>query len=107
MLGAQIPLTMIRMAGTRKRSTPSAYRSQFIDRLRSLRVTSGLTTAEVAEALDVRKDTYERWESRTLMPHHLLVPFCEAVGGDLWFLLTGSPFSLGRSLARPPSARLA
>lgn len=97
--------TIFSMVGARKPSTPSAYRKQFIDRLRSLRVASGLTPEEIADRLGVRMDTYQRWEKRTLIPHHLIIPFCDATHADPYLLLTGSPFQLGRVLPFPKSAR--
>lgn len=96
--------TISYMVGARKPSTPATYRKQFIDRLRSLRIASGLTPEEIAERLDVRMDTYQRWEKRTLIPHHLIIPFCDATHADPYLLLTGSPFQLGRVLPFPKSA---
>lgn len=90
------------MTVRRRPSTPKQYRDAFIKRTRALRIASGKPPAEVAEALGVKLDTYGKWETRTLLPHQLLMPFCEATGSDPWVLLTGRPFSLGRSL--PPTA---
>lgn len=99
-------LTMWGVSLRRRPSTPAQYRAAFIKRTRALRVASGRQPAEVAEALGVKLDTYGKWEPRTLLPHHLLMPFCEATGSDPWVLLTGRPFSLGRSLP-PTTDRLA
>jgi hypothetical protein len=96
--------TIYHMVGARKPSTPATYRKQFIDRLRSLRVASGLTPDEIAQRLGVRMDTYQRWEKRTLIPHHLIMPFCDATQADPYLLLTGSPFQLGRVLPFPKNA---
>lgn len=90
----------------RRPSTPAQYRKVFIDRTRSLRIASGLSPQKVADLLDVKLDTYGKWEKRALLPHHLIIPFCEATQADPWVLLTGTPFSLGRSLS-PSAARLA
>ena len=94
------------MTVRRRPSTPKQYRDAFIKRTRALRIASGKPPAEVAEALGVKPDTYGKWETSTLLPHHLLIPFYEATGSDPWVLLTGRPFSLGRSLS-PSSDRLA
>jgi hypothetical protein len=80
----------------RRPSTPSAYREEFIDRVRSSRVMSGKEPADVARALRVKLDTYLRWEKRVLLPHHLIIPFCEIVEADPYMILTGVPFSLGK-----------
>ena len=39
-------------------------------------------------------DSYRKWEKDSLLPHDLIVPFCEITGADLYELLTGSPFKL-------------
>lgn len=94
------------MATRRRPSTPAQYRKAFIDRTRSLRIASGLSPQKVADLLGVKLDTYGKWEKRALLPHHLIIPFCEATQADPWVLLTGTPFSLGRSLP-PPQPHLA
>lgn len=93
-------LTMLDMKGTRKASTPSQWRDQFIERVRAARIVSGRKPIEVAAALGVNIDTYNRWETRALLPHHLVMPFCSITGADPVMLLTGSPFDLGKSLRR-------
>lgn len=78
-------------------------------RTESARVVSGLSRDELVERLveqtgtKIKPDTYKRWETRTLMPHHLIIPFCEITGADPYMLLTGQPFKLGRSPAPRPS----
>lgn len=89
---------MIPMVGKRKATTPSQYRRDFISRVKSARVMSGKTQAEMAEALSVKLNTYQTWEIRALLPHQHIVPFCQETGADLLFLLTGIPFDLGRAL---------
>lgn len=91
-------MTMPDMSGFRRPSTPAEYRKKFIERLRAFRITSGKTPAEIAGILGVSKDTYLRWESRTYIPHHLIIPFCEATRADPYTLMTGQPFHLGREI---------
>jgi hypothetical protein len=93
-------LTMLDMKGTRKASTPSQWRDQFIERVKAARIVSGQKPIEVAAALGVNLDTYNRWETRALLPHHLVMPFCTITGADPVMLLTGSPFDLGKLLSR-------
>lgn len=88
-----------RLRGVRKRSTPASFRREFCERVRAARVTSSKTAQEVAEYLGVPKDTYLRWESRALLPHHLIAPFCEITRTDIYRLLTGEPFDLGEAIA--------
>jgi hypothetical protein len=94
-------LTMLPMKGQRKPSTPSQWRDEFIARVRSARIVSGKKPVEVAAYLGVSLDTYNRWETRALLPHHLVMPFCTFVGADPVMLLTGRPFDLGKALASP------
>jgi transcriptional regulator with XRE-family HTH domain len=96
---------MFSMVFRRRPSTPSTFRKQFIDRTRSLRVASGLTAQQVADELEVKLDTYGKWEKRALLPHHLIIPFCEITGADPWLLLTGTPFTLGKRLPGRESGR--
>jgi hypothetical protein len=93
-------LTMLGMKGQRKASTPREWRKEFISRVRAARIVSGVKPVEVAAELRVSLDTYNRWETRALLPHHLVMPFCRVTGADPVMLLTGSPFDLGKALAR-------
>lgn len=93
---AGLQLTMLGMVVRRRPSTPSTYRTDFIERVKAARVMSTIDPSEVASALKVKLDTYLRWESRVLMPHHQIIPFCDIVGADPYMLLTGVPFSLGK-----------
>lgn len=93
-------LTLLDMKGQRKPSTPSNWRQEFIERVKAARIVSGMKPVEVAAALRVSLDTYVRWESRALLPHHLLMPFCRITGADPVMLLTGAPFDLGKALSR-------
>jgi hypothetical protein len=95
-------LTMLDMKGQRKPSTPSNWRREFIERVKAARIVSGKKPVEVASELHVSLDTYVRWESRALLPHHLVMPFCRITGADPVMLLTGSPFDLGKALSRDP-----
>lgn len=98
-----IQLTIPGVSGRRRPSTPKQYREEFLRRTESARLVSGLKREELVEALaglsetKIKLDTYKRWETRTLMPHHLIIPFCEITGADPYMLLTGTPFRLGRT----------
>lgn len=93
-------LTMLDMKGTRKASTPRQWRDDFISRVKAARIVSGKKPVEIAAALGVNLDTYNRWESRALLPHHLVMDFCKITGADPVMLLTGAPFDLGKALAQ-------
>lgn len=105
-----VQLTIPGVSGRRKPSTPKQYREEFLRRTESARLVSGLSREELVERLAeasgsrIKLDTYKRWETRTLMPHHLIIPFCDITGADPYMLLTGQPFKLGRTPAnRPPT----
>lgn len=109
--GEVVQLTIPGVSGRRKPSTPRQYREDFLQRTESARVVSGLSREELVQRLaeasgtKIKPDTYKRWETRTLMPHHLIIPFCEITGADPYMLLTGQPFKLGRVPAnRPPTS---
>lgn len=69
--------------------TPTTYRRAFVQRVRAARTLASLNPLEMANLLGVPKDTYHRYETRTLLPHHLLETFCQLVNCDLQWLITG------------------
>lgn len=103
MTGLVVQLSMLRMPGHRKASTPSQYRKEFAERVKAARITSGKTQQQIADELGVKLNTYQTWEGRTLMPHQHLISFCYATKTDAYFLMTGVPFNLGQAL--PPQVR--
>jgi len=66
-----------------------AYRLEFIDRVRRARSSTGKKQWEIAHAMGVEQDEYKHWESKRLMPHHLIARFCFACQIDPTWLLTG------------------
>jgi len=91
------------MSGGRKPSSSTQIRDGILARTRAARLMSGLSQQEVIDQLHkrtghrVKLATYKKWETRTPIPHHLVIAFCETTGSDPWLLLTGSPFRLGRT----------
>jgi len=92
----------------RRPSTPSEFREEFFSRVKKAREDAKLDYVQMADALSaavnrpIRPDSYRKWESDNMLPHDLIVPFCEITGADLFELLTGTPFRL--RLGRPRSA---
>jgi hypothetical protein len=86
-------------------SSPAQYRKELIKRTEALRIASEMSREDVVRLLfeytgqKLKLETYKKWELRTPIPHNFLIPFCEIVGADPWFLLTGKPFKLGKSPA--------
>ena len=101
MTAAVIQLTIPGMAA-RLMSTPAQYKKEILKRTESCRIASTLSRDEVIDALNKRTghklkfETYKKWETRTPIPHAFIIPFCEVVGADPYFLLTGKPFKLGK-----------
>ncbi len=81
-----VPQTILCM---RKVTTPAQYRTKFFERVRAARSLSGNSPAQMAELLGVPKDTYHRYETRTLLPHHLIPLFCQLTGADVDWLVRG------------------
>ncbi len=61
----------------------------FIARTKSAREAAGKTQAEMAELMGTMQGTYKMWETRTPLPHHLILTFCELCQVDLDWLFTG------------------
>lgn len=78
-----------RIGGVAKPYTPTTYRNAFVQRVRSARILAEKNPLEMAQLLGVPKDTYHRYETRTLLPHHLIETFCELTGQELHWLVTG------------------
>lgn len=94
---------MMAVMVSRQMSSPAQYRKDLIKRTEACRIASGLTREELVRELSrytgqrLNVGTYKKWELRTPIPHFFLIPFCEIVEADPWFLLTGRPFKLGKS----------
>ena len=84
------PAVPVKLSGMAKPYTPTQYRKAFTGRVKAARTVSGLSPLETAEKLGIPKDTYHRYETRTLLPHHLRERFCTLMGCDLVWLITGA-----------------
>lgn len=73
-----------------------AYNKSFAARTKTIRERSGIAAEEVANFLDVKLDTYYRYESKVAMPHYLIGRFLAITGGDAGYLM-------GVSLSRKPT----
>ncbi len=75
-----------------KSTTPAQYKKTFIARLKAIREAAGYTQTEFARGLGLKdRDAYAKYESRSLLPHHLITKVCDLTGHDPYFLLTGNP----------------
>jgi transcriptional regulator with XRE-family HTH domain len=85
-------------------SSPGEFKRAFIARVRRARRTTGWNQREMAEALDIPLKNYEAYESRTLLPHHLIWQFARIARVPLDYLYTGR---LPPELARADPERAA
>lgn len=115
MTGIVVQLNILGVTGNRKESTPKEWRRAFIKRVKHARESAQppLSREDVVARLfkklgsEVSLERYKRYESRSLLPHHWIIPFCEVTGSDPWELLSGHPFSLRRTLQAAASRQVA
>lgn len=115
MTGIVVQLNILGVTGNRTVSTPGPWRTAFIKRVKRARETAQppMSREELVEALaakvgkEVNLERYKRYETRSLLPHHWIIPFCEVTGMDPWELLSGHPFDLRRTLQAASSRRVA
>lgn len=82
--------TIVGVAGRpTKPTTPAAYRAQFFERVRTARKLYTDKPPVMAEAMGIDKGTYYRYETRLMMPHHLIPLFCEITGVTADWLIKG------------------
>jgi hypothetical protein len=72
-----------------KPTSPATYRAQFFERVRTARKLYTDHPPTMAEALGVDKGTYYRYETRLMLPHHLIPLFCEITGVPMDWLMKG------------------
>lgn len=71
--------------------TPDEFKQEFIRRTKQARETVTKDRDEMGTRLGVEKDTYAKYEYRTLLPHYLIPKLCEETKTGPWYLLTGEP----------------
>jgi DNA-binding XRE family transcriptional regulator len=54
----------------------SEFKGKFIARTAKAREKAGFSQEKMAADLGVAQSKYHKYESRSLLPHYLLVPFC-------------------------------
>lgn len=95
----------------RRPSTPTEYWDDLFVRIKSAREHANLSQAQVARLLtdrlgrEIATDTYRKWEGENGMPHDVLVPFAYITGIDLYELLSGEPYRIGKVIPFPTSKR--
>ena|SRR5215471_5968994 len=69
--------------------SPSEFKAGFVARVRRARKATGWNQREMAEVLGIPLKNYEAYESRVLLPHHLIWQFTRAARIPLEYLYTG------------------
>ena len=72
------------------------YRRELINRVVQAR--GKMKQKEVAEILSIPLSTYKSYERRSLIPHERLLPFCNATGVELHWLLGNETAEPSRAL---------
>lgn len=87
------------------------YKQDFMGRVAEARIARGWKQWQAAEALDMAQDKYKQYETRSLMPHHIIGRFCLVARVDMAWLLTGrgrrpiKQFELIETPAEPQAKR--
>jgi transcriptional regulator with XRE-family HTH domain len=74
------------MAGSK---TEAQYKQAFIARVKAARNAADMTQQQIADALGMPQDKYKQYETRTLLPHHLIGRFCIITRAYPEWLVTG------------------
>src|SRR5438067_1093303 len=67
----------------------SEYTDALHDRMRAAREAHGLTQADLAKLLGLSRHAYEKYETRSRLPHHLIEAFAQIVGVTIAWLVSG------------------
>lgn len=96
------PPRKIRVVGRpNEPSSPAAYRAAFFKRVRTARELYSDSPQDMARALGVPYGTYTRYETRTMLPHHLIPRFCQITGITAEWLFYGPTAARAISSTRP------
>lgn len=69
--------------------TETQFKQSFIERVKAARIATGMKQWQIAESLGMAQDKYKQYESRSLLPHHLIGRFCIVTRVDPEWLVTG------------------
>ncbi len=84
------PPRTIRVVGRpAEKTTPASYRAAFYKRIKTARELYSDDYREMARALGIAEGTYYRYETRTMLPHHLIPRFCQITGVSADWLFHG------------------
>jgi hypothetical protein len=98
----------LRVVKARRDSTPKEYRERFLARVKAAREAlqdsegKKLSQAKMAALLGLEQDHYKQFETRSMMPLHLLVEFCRHTDQHPWYMLTGQSASSSPGTVHAP-----
>ncbi len=69
--------------------TNSDFKRRFYERVKRIRESCRMTQQEMADILRIGLSRYQKYETRSYLPHDLILPFCIATGFTPTFLFTG------------------
>lgn len=72
------------------------YKVKLLERTRSLRDEFGLARQEMATHLGVTAVAYQKYETRTPLPHQYIEKFCLITGVSIEYFITGNQRSKRR-----------
>lgn len=73
-----------------KKTSDSEFKRQFLARTALARENAGFTQETMAAALGMEQSKYSKYEIRTVLPHHLIIPFCSLCEVSLAWLYTAA-----------------
>lgn len=79
----------------------AAFNAGLRDRTKQAREAARLTQEEIAKALGISQGTYKQYETRSVLPLHLIERFAIITRVDPWFLITGESRSLPKTKVEP------
>lgn len=74
---------MVAHSGAAQSPDPDRFVPGFLGRVRAAREATGMTQAEMALVLGIKRSAYEKYETRTPLPHHLIKRFAAVTGADV------------------------
>jgi transcriptional regulator with XRE-family HTH domain len=64
-------------------TTGAEFERAFCARVRAARQACGMTQVDLARALGISRRAYQKYQTRTPLPHHLLEEFAAITGVDI------------------------
>ena len=90
----------------KRATTPTKYKDDFLARMKMLRRKRGFKSyKEAGAAFGIPWETYAKYETRSLLPLHLVPKACEVFKCGPWFLITGEDDDVRQVSSQHPGDR--